>query len=226
MSWISAAHRGSQAEKTRQKLQSLNRQRKNYLVQTYGKLGFIIAYLENYLLILLPQTSFPCELILHILKMNINDNSPSRIRYHYIKLEGKMSTSPFRHYMIRKSPYFSKYTKLPMHDLLYHDYRIVIQEYSIALFMTSTNRYYNDFKLSLDLSKQFIREFLKGISCFEEFKERLLNLWNISEEWLTSDIPMVLYIPDILDARNDFYKMRQMWAVIYTVRGMIDFPLR
>lgn len=126
--------------------------------------------------------------------MKINDNSLRRIRYNYIKLEGKMSTSPFRHYMIRKSPYFSRYTKLPMHDLLYQDYRLVILEYSITLFMTSTNRYYKDFKLSLDLSKQLIGEFLKGISCFEEFKERLLDLSNIPEEWLTSDIPMVLYI--------------------------------
>jgi len=197
------------------------RQRKIHLVQTYSKLGFVISYLENYLEMILPETSFPFELIFHILKININDNHPTRVRYYYIHLEGKMSTSPFRHYMIRKSPYFSRYTKLPMHDLFYHSYLLDIRENSISLSMISTTREYSDFKLSFVLSYgdyepgKSIRDFLQGISCFNDFKEKLL------EHWRYSDIK-----PDILDNRNDFYKMRQMWAVIYTVRGMIDFPLR
>ena len=221
MSWISAAHRGSQADKIRQAQKSSRRQRRNCLVQTYGKLGFIISYFENYLLILLPQTSFPCELILHILKMNINDNSPKRERYHYINLEGKISTSPFRYFMIRKSPYHSRFTKLPMHDLLYHNYLLDIREDSISLSMTSTIREYSDFKLSLVLSYRCyepgksIRDFLQSIGCFNDFKDKLLKHWSYSN-----------IKPDILDHRNDFYKMRQMWEVIYTVRGMIDFPLR
>ena len=169
MSWISAANRGSLAEKIRLDQKYSRRQRKIHLVQTYGKLGFVISYLENYLLILLPQTSFPFELIFHILKININDNHPTRVRYYYIHLEGKMSTAPFRYYMKRKSPYHSRFTKLPMHDLLYHNYLLDIRENSISLSMTSTIREYSDFKLSLVLSYRCyepgksIREFLQDM---------------------------------------------------------------
>lgn len=237
MNWINTAIKGHILDQQRQKIRDQNRRRKRDLVNFYGKWGFIISYLENYVEVLIPHLKLPIEVILGILKMLVNDNDPKRERYYYIPFCGRMISSPFRHHMERFSPYNNKYLTpiTPMHDLSLHRYILTIREDYISLQTISESNKSRDFKVDLDLgllrsniSKvEYLKSFLKNINCFEQFKVKLFKIWNVKDEdidkWCIIGINK---LPNIFDPRpnKNFYKMKQLWGVIYTVRGMIDFP--
>jgi hypothetical protein len=236
MSWVQIAKRGIDAEKERKLLRNQQLQRKHDLVRYYGKWGFIISYLENYIEELNIQMKLPIEVIILILKILVDDNDPKRERYYYLPLHGYMISSPFRYYMQRFSPYDNKYLRPngPMHDLSLHRYTLIIEEDYIALHTISTSTRSRDFKVDLDLgwsssnilpTKSF-RNFLKGINCFEQFQAKLFKMWNITDQAIDEWCPHMYILPDIFDPRPNrkFYKMHQMWGVLYTIRAMIDFP--
>lgn len=237
MSWLQIAQKGQMAYQARNSHRLKLLKRKDDLVREFGKWGFLISVIENYSEDLNPQIKLPIEVIIMILKMLVDDDDPKRELYHYLPTEGKMNRSPFRFNMTRFAPYQNKYLKpaAPMHDLSRHRYKLTISDSYICLQTTSDDQKISrDFKVALDLKwnpldnksleiKKF-SHFLKGISCFEQFKAKLFKTWKITDQSLLAWSYDSL-LPDVLDPRNDFYKMRQFWGVIYTIRGMIDFPL-
>ena len=237
MNWVQIAKKGIDAEIERKNLRYQHIQRKNALVQCYGKWGFLISYIEEYSEVLNPEMRLSVDIILVILKMLVHDNNPERVRYYYVPFEGRMNSSPFRYYMERFSPYENMHLSPigPMHDLSLHHYKLFIEESYIVLHTISTSSRSRDFRIYLDLGllrsdilplKTF-KYLLKDISCFEQFQAKLFKIWNVTDEILDNWCPFGNIVPDIFDPRPNkkFYKMHQMWAVIYTIRGMIDFPL-
>lgn len=244
MSWVSAAHRGNDAERLRIEQKKNYLIREKFLVNSFGKFGFIISWIESYASKLESSIIFPIEIIVYILKMLVFDNDHTRTIYFYLgrtiprdinqTYEGKMLSSPFRFNMIRFSPYINSYRRppSPMHDLSMHNYTLVLRSHRISLQTVSKDqKKSSDFKVELDLTlvrkdiELSLQKILVNINCFEQFKVKLMDIFDVTDIILYNNDPYHRISPDILDPRNDFYKMRQLWGVIYTVRGMIDFPL-
>tara|TARA_Y100000591_G_C21783277_1_gene672341 strand:+ start:126 stop:410 length:285 start_codon:yes stop_codon:yes gene_type:complete len=62
MSWLQIANKGIDAEMQRKLIRQQQRQRKLDLVKSYGKWGFIISYIENYIDTFYPHIKIPIGL--------------------------------------------------------------------------------------------------------------------------------------------------------------------
>lgn len=220
--FLAALHRGQLANRLRRENQSTCRQEYAKFRQRYGRLAGVILWLQNYTVKLKIGPPCPIEIIELIFKIALDGGSP-----HYLH-HGIVSGSQLPRRLLQKAPYSSYNKGEPQHNLAECNYVLGLSQDQIAVqFTPRANSHSNSFHIAFKLNDfcprpaSSLSEFLRGIRSFEQFKNKCLFC---GRPYLND--PSFRYTCCWLDPRNDYYRLKQIWAVIQTVRAMIDIPIQ
>ena len=240
--YLDALNRGTIAENARHHRKSARIAEQRALCHKYGRVGYVLWCIQTYTNLLNLGQALPEEVLMIVIEMALE-----RGGHHYL-LDGVVSASPFPTFGLKRFSPYRKKDGSPYHDLATCRYVIGMDAYQFVVQfrreemntrkLTWMHREMDnilekrdvmllelrlfDISPSLAQADTTICAFLKGVSEFDHFKMKLLHAHDPPN--LEAGAWKYSALPTILDPTHDHYKLRQIWAVMSTVRAMIDLP--